>query len=87
MANKKFDMLNFMLEFEGGWMSNSELVYGFQHLINTGKVWTIYGGNKYIEMADFLIEKGICRDSNDWTPEQAVEQLKKVEMLDNEDRL
>lgn len=69
MANKKFDVVDFVMGFEGGCISEAEIVEGFQHLINDGTVWKLQG--LYGRTAKALIDQGFCKPANEWTPEQA----------------
>lgn len=69
MANKKFDVVDFVMGFEGGYISEAEIVEGFQHLINDNIVWKLQGF--YSRTAEALINQGFCKHANEWTPEQA----------------
>lgn len=69
MANKKFDVVGFIMDFEGGDITDAEVVEGFQHLINDGTVWSLQGF--YGRTANSLIEQGFCKPANEWTPEEA----------------
>ena len=55
---KKFDTLDFIMDFEGGEISDERLIEGFQHLINTGQAWTLQGS--YGRTAMSLIDAGYC---------------------------
>lgn len=71
MTTKKFDVVDFVIGFEGGMISESEIVEGFQHMINDGIVWGLQG--MYGRMANNLIEAGVCKPANEWTPQEARE--------------
>ena len=54
-----FDMLDFILAFEGGEIESNEQLYeGFQHLIDSGAAWTLQG--TYGRLAMQLIDLGLC---------------------------
>jgi hypothetical protein len=59
-TTKPFDLVGFIMAFEGGEVSEEELVEGFQHLIDTGQAWTLQGF--YGRTAAALIEAGLCSD-------------------------
>jgi len=69
VADKTFDVLDFIIGFEGGDISEAEVVEGFQHLINDGTVWSLQGF--YGRTAQSLIEQGFCKPANEWTPQEA----------------
>ena len=46
------------MAFEGGEISDEELVKGFQNLIDSGMAWTLQGS--YGRTATALIEQGLC---------------------------
>ena len=58
MANKQFDTVSFIIEFESGEISEEYLIEGFQHLIDTGQAWTLQGF--YGRTAAALIDAGYC---------------------------
>jgi len=59
MKNKtEFDLVGFVMDFEGGEMDKETLVAGFQNLINTGMAWNLQGF--YGRTANSLIEAGLC---------------------------
>ena len=60
MATETFDRVGFVMAFEGGVLSEDEIVTGFQHLIDEGSVWTLQGF--YGRTAAALIEAGLCTD-------------------------
>ena len=51
--------LDFILAFEGGELTEKELIKGFQDLINNGMAWTLQG--MYGRMATNLINAGLCK--------------------------
>lgn len=53
-----FDTVGFIMDFEGGEVSDKELAIGFQHLINSGEVWSLQG--MYGRTASSLIQNGYC---------------------------
>lgn len=55
---KKFNTLDFILDFESGDISDEYLIEGFQHLIDTGQAWTLQGF--YGRTAQALIDAGHC---------------------------
>ena len=60
MDNQKFDVVAFIMDFEGGELDDVEIIKGFQHLIDTGLVWSLQGS--YGRMAKHLIEEGYCHE-------------------------
>lgn len=66
---KEFDVVDFIISFEGGNIKDSDIVEGFQHLINSGIVWDLQGS--YGRMADRLIEQEICKKEGEWSPQEA----------------
>jgi len=54
----EFDLVGWIMAYEGGDMDEAETVAGFQHLINTGLVWKLQG--HYGRTAVALIEAGYC---------------------------
>ncbi len=54
----KFDVLSFIMDFEGGEISDEKMIEGFQHLIDTGMAWSLQGS--YGRTATALIEQGHC---------------------------
>lgn len=54
-----FDEVGFIIDFEGGTLSDEEIIEGFQHLIDSGVVWKLQGS--YGRMAKSLIEAGLCK--------------------------
>jgi len=57
-ANKPFDVVSFVMDYEAGSLCDEKVVEGFQHLINDGLVWKLQGA--YGRMAKALIEAGYC---------------------------
>jgi hypothetical protein len=53
-----FDMVDFIIRYEDNDMSASEMIEGFQHMINTGMVWVLQG--HYGRTAAALIDLGLC---------------------------
>jgi hypothetical protein len=53
-----FDEVGFIMAYEGGELDEEEIVFGFQHLINSGVVWQLQG--HYGRTAAGLIEAGYC---------------------------
>lgn len=58
MEDKKFDVLNFVMDFETGELNDEAIIKGFQHLIDSGLAWQLQG--MYGRMASALIEEGHC---------------------------
>lgn len=58
MATKTFDLVGFVMAYEGGEASDDEIIEGFQHLIDTGDAWKLQGS--YGRMANALIVAGHC---------------------------
>ena len=69
MEKRKFDIVDFVMDYESGLASEVEIVEGFQHMINSGAVWGLQGS--YGSMAHRLIELGFCKDDKSWTPSDA----------------
>jgi len=55
-------MINKIIRYENGVMSEEEIVVLFQELINTGLAWKLQG--HYGRTAKYLIERGLCEDTN-----------------------
>ncbi len=53
-----FDTVSFIIAFEGGELSDEEIIEGFQHLIDSGLAWSLQGF--YGRTAQALIEAGYC---------------------------
>ena len=59
-APAPFDLMSFILAFEGGDITEEELIEGFQHMIDSGVVWQLQGF--YGRQAMALIASGDCHD-------------------------
>lgn len=59
-----FDAVDFIMRLEGEAddLTQDEVIEGFQHLIDTGMVWSLQGS--YGRAAMSLIEQGYCTESN-----------------------
>lgn len=55
---KPFDVVGFIMDFEGGDITEERLIEGFQHMIDDGSVWKLQGS--YGRTAHALIEQGYC---------------------------
>jgi len=53
-----FDVVGFIMDLEGGTISEERAIEGFQHLIDTGLAWSLQGS--YGRAARQLIESGRC---------------------------
>lgn len=53
-----YDSLTFIMAFEGGELDDSEIIEGFQHLIDSGLAWSLQGSYGRTAMA--LVEAGYC---------------------------
>lgn len=51
--------LDFIMSYEGGELSDDEVIEGFQHLIDTGIVWQLQG--HYGRTAAALLDAGLCQ--------------------------
>lgn len=58
MSKQKMSDLDAVITIEGGDASDKEIIAAFQHLIDTGVVWSLQGF--YGRTAKSLIERGIC---------------------------
>lgn len=58
----EFDVVGFVMAFEGGELEEKQIIEGFQHLINSGLAWSLQGS--YGRMAQELIDKGYCHESS-----------------------
>ena len=55
-VNEKFDTVGFIMDFEGGEITNDEMVKGFAELTKVGLVWKLQG--TYGRTAQDLIDNG-----------------------------
>lgn len=58
MGESDFDTVGFIMDFEGGELSEEQITEGFQHLIDSGLVWSRQGS--YGRAARRLIDAGYC---------------------------
>ncbi len=54
--------LDFIMAFEGGELTDEQLIHGFQAMIDDGTVWQLQG--MYGRTANALIEQGLCHARN-----------------------
>lgn len=73
-AEKPFDHVNFIMDFESGQMKEEAVIAGFQELINSGLAWQLQG--TYGRTANQLIAAGHC--TRPAQKEQAVGKSEKV---------
>ena len=59
-APAPFDEIGFIMAYEGGDVTEEELIDGFQHLIDSGTVWLLHGF--YGRQALALIASGDCHE-------------------------
>ena len=59
---KDFDSVGFIMDWEGGELSDDQIITGFQHLIDSGLVWSLQGC--YGRTAAALIKGGYCVDAH-----------------------
>jgi hypothetical protein len=57
-STQKFDVVDFIIDYESGDLSNDEVITGFQYLIDTGLIRNLQGS--YQRMAQGLINEGYC---------------------------
>ena len=55
---ERFDTVGFVMDYEGGELTEDEIIDGFQKLIDLGIVWKSQG--HYQRMANALISEGYC---------------------------
>ena len=58
IADKPFDTVSFLMAYEDGGLDEDAIVEGFQHLIDSGLVWSLQGS--YGRAAVALIDMGLC---------------------------
>lgn len=58
MNTETFDTVGFIIAFEGGDLDDEAIIEGFQHLIDSGDVWSLQG--MYGRAATQLIASGQC---------------------------
>lgn len=63
---KEFDKVGFIMDYEGGELSEEKIIEGFQYLLDSGDVWLLQGS--YGRIATNLIKEGLIKEG--WTPEQ-----------------
>lgn len=56
---RDFSVVDFVIAYEAGELEEEQVVDGFQHLIDSGIVWSLQG--HYGRTACSLIEAGTCR--------------------------
>lgn len=57
------NLVNYIIEFEGGELDDEGVIALFQYLVDTGQAWTLQGF--YGRTAKALIEGGYVRTAND----------------------
>ena len=57
-----FDYVAFTIAYEDDALSDEEVVKGFQHLIDSGLVWSLQG--RYGRQAQRLIDHGLCKSAD-----------------------
>ena len=55
--DKPFDLLAFIMDYEGGELSEDEIIAGFQHLLDSGLAWSLQGS--YGRAAKALLDAGL----------------------------
>lgn len=63
---RPFDVVSFIMDYEAGELDEDATIEGFQHLIDSGTVWSLQGS--YGRTAAALIEAGYCTDSRPAKP-------------------
>jgi hypothetical protein len=56
------DHVDFIIQFEGGELTEKEVIAGFQRMIDDGTVWSLQGF--YGRAARQLIDGGYCTERN-----------------------
>lgn len=59
---KPWNELDFIIEFEGGDLSEDEVIEGFQHLVDNGHAWMLQG--MYGRTAADMIRAGVVKDTH-----------------------
>lgn len=59
MEDRKFDVFNFLMDYESGELNDEAIIKGFQYLIDSGLAWQLQG--MYGRMAKALIDEGHCK--------------------------
>jgi len=54
----KFDLVSFVIDYESGELDEEAIIEGFQHLIDSGDVWSLQG--HYGRTAEALLGNGYC---------------------------
>ena len=64
-AEKKFDLVTRIIEFETGEATEEQVIELFQYLVDTGLAWSLQG--TYGRTAEALLEAGVIsrKDKND----------------------
>jgi len=57
MAKKKFDLVGSIMEYESGELSDEKTIELFQHLLDSGTVWSLQG--HYGRTAMAMLEAGL----------------------------
>lgn len=58
MTTKPFDLVDFIIEYETGNLTEDQIIEGFQYMITTRAINNLQGS--YQRMAYRLIEEGLC---------------------------
>lgn len=61
-SEKAWDEVGFIMAFEGGELSDDEVIEGFQHLVDNGHAWSLQGS--YGRAAAALIQQGLVKDTH-----------------------
>lgn len=57
--SEPFDVVGFVMSYEAAELDDDAIIDGFQHLIDSGQVWSLQG--HYGRTATALIEGGYCQ--------------------------